>query len=203
MYLYLLCIFFLSTDISLCLLLSPLLFFVFSYLFILSHFLFFLSPYLFSCMPFFFFMSGFILYPPFLFVSHPISFMFLPFGMYNLYLTEIPIPCSLYLQCVHFYSNTVYQINSKLASDPVWELAKPRKPQTMDPPTEYIDCLKAAAIPGSNFCTWKCAYSQDNSAKQNLEKLSLWGVLRDRFPPAQSNHFSYCILNMHPGGSMV
>jgi hypothetical protein len=94
-------------------------------------------------MPFFFFMSGFLLYPPFLFVSHPISFMFLPFGMYNLYLTEIPFPCSIYL---HFYSNTVYQINSKLASDPVWELAKPRKPQTMDPPAEYIDCLKAAAL---------------------------------------------------------
>jgi hypothetical protein len=115
-------------------------------------------------------------------------------------LTEIPFPCSIYL---HFYSNTVYQINSKLASDPVWELAKPRKPQTKHPPTEYTDCLKAAAIPSSNIYTRKCAYSQDNIVKQNHEKLSLWGVLKDRFPTAQSSSFSYCILNMHPGSSMV
>jgi len=67
MYLYLLSIFFLSTYISLCLILSHFLIFASSYLFLLSHFLFFFSPYLFSSMPFFFFMSGFLFFnPPFL-----------------------------------------------------------------------------------------------------------------------------------------
>jgi hypothetical protein len=171
MYLYLLCIFFLSTYISLCLLLSPFLFFVASYLFFLSHVLFFfitLSLIFYAMFLFYVWLSllyiqHFSLYLTLFLLCFSLSACFIFFISFNLHLTEIPFPSPVYL---HFYNNTVYQINSKLASDPVWELAKPRKPQTMDPPTEYIDCLKAAAIPGSNFYTRKCAYSQDNSTRE-------------------------------------
>ncbi len=87
MYLYLLCIFFLSTNISLCLILSSFLIFASSYLFFLSHFFFFFyHPILFSL---FLFMSGFLffIFTFSLYIS-PYFFYISPFlhALYSLYL---------------------------------------------------------------------------------------------------------------------